>query len=84
MGGLLMNIVWVVVAIVILTVILKILKKSTKTIVSLIINAIIGAIVLWVISLFWPAIHVNVLSSLIVGFLGVPGVILVIILQLFF
>lgn len=84
MGGLLTNIIWIVVAIVVLAIILKILKKSTKTIVSLIINAIVGAVVLWVISLFWPAIHVNVLSSLIVGFLGVPGVILVIILQLLF
>ena len=84
MGALLSNLVWVVLAIAILFVVLKVLKKSTKTIVSLLINALVGAVVLWVISIFWPAIQVNVVSSLIVGFLGIPGVILVIILQLLF
>ncbi len=73
-----------VLALVIALVFMKILGKSLKTLISITINAIIGALVLWVISIFWPAIEINILSSLIVGFLGVPGVILVIILQLLF
>lgn len=73
-----------VLALVIVMVVLKVLGKSMKTITSILINALVGAVVLWVLSLIWPgAIQINVVSSLIVGFLGVPGVILVVLLQLF-
>lgn len=73
-----------VLALVVVMVVLKVLGKSMKTITSILINALVGAVVLWVLSLIWPgAIQINVISSLIVGFLGVPGVILVVLLQLF-
>lgn len=83
MGALLSNLVWIVVAMVILFVVLKLLKKSTKVIMSLLVNALVGAVVLWVLSLVLPNIfQVTVVSSLIVGFLGVPGLILVAIIGL--
>lgn len=73
-----------VLALVVVMVVLKVLGKSMKTITSILINALVGAVVLWVLSLIWSgAIQINVISSLIVGFLGVPGVILVVLLQLF-
>lgn len=79
----LVNLGWFVLALVIVMVVLKIIGKSMKTLISILINALIGAIVLWVLNMFWPAIQINIVSSLIVGFLGVPGVVLVILLQLF-
>ena len=85
MGALLSNLVWIVVAMVILFVVLKLLKKSTKTIVSLLINALVGAVVLLVLNIFFPAVfQVNVISALIVGFLGLPVLILVAIIGLLF
>ena len=83
MGALLSKLVWIVVAMVILFVVLKVLKKSTKTIISLLINALVGAIVLWVLNGFFPEVfQVDVISALIVGFLGIPGLILVAIIGL--
>lgn len=73
-----------VLALIIVMVVLKVLGKSMKTIISILINALAGAMVLWVLSIFWPAIQINIVSSLIVGVLGVPGVILVVLLQLVF
>lgn len=79
----LINLGWFVLALVIAMVVLKIIGKSMKTLISILINALIGAVVLWVLNMFWPTIQINIVSSLLVGFLGVPGVILVILLQLF-
>lgn len=79
----LLNMVWFIFALGVVLIVLKIIGKSMKTLGSILINAIIGGIVLFVLSMFWPAIQINIISSLIVGFLGVPGVILVVLLQLF-
>ena len=50
---------------------------------SLLINALVGAVVLWVLSLVLPSVfQVDVISALIVGFLGIPGLILVAIIGL--
>ena len=56
-----------------------------KALLKLLINAVVGGLVLWVlnrvgvnIGLYVP---VNILTSLTVGLLGVPGVILILILQ---
>lgn len=79
----LLNMVWFIFALGVVLIVLKIIGKSMKTLGSILVNAIIGGIVLFVLSMFWPAIQINIISSLIVGFLGVPGVILVVLLQLF-
>ena len=72
----------VVLAIVLL--VLKLLGKSVKTLIGILVNAIIGFIVLWVLSLIGVPVSVNWISSLIVGLLGVPGLVIVLILQLVF
>ena len=46
---------------------------------KLITNSIVGAIILWVINLFGVGIKITFLKALIVGILGIPGVILVLI-----
>lgn len=56
-----------------------------KMLLKFILNGIIGGIVLWVLDLIGGLIGVTVainpLTALLVGFLGIPGVILVLLLQ---
>ena len=66
-----------------IVIVLKVLGKSVKMLTSIVVNSIIGAIVLFVLHIFIPEIVVSWWAALITGFLGVPGVILVVILQLF-
>lgn len=59
---------------------------STKLLIRLIINSVIGGICLIVFNLvagafFQFSIGVNPISALIVGFLGIPGVLLLILLK---
>lgn len=70
-----------IIGIVILFVVLKILSMPMKIIIKFLINAIIGGIVIYVLNLFGVGMTLNWITSLIVGFLGIPGVIIVAILQ---
>ena len=69
-------------------IILKILALPMKIIIKLLINALVGGVILWVLNLicagFGFAILLNWVTALVVGILGVPGVILVVLYQLFF
>lgn len=73
------------IAVLILFVVLKILALPFKIIIKLMLNALIGGVVLFLLNLigsnFGFVLDINWLSALIVGFLGVPGVIIVLILQ---
>ena len=73
------------IAVLILFVVLKILALPFKIIIKLMLNALIGGVVLFLLNLigsnFGLVLDINWLSALIVGFLGVPGVIIVLILQ---
>lgn len=80
--GLASSLVTFAVALAIILLILKIMGKSIKLLTSILINSIIGGIILYVLHIFIPGISVSWLSAIIVGFLGIPGVILVAILQL--
>lgn len=75
------------VGVMILCIILKIISFPIKVIIKLVINALLGGVVLLLINHFGAAIgftlDINWLSALIVGALGVPGVIIVAILQYF-
>ena len=54
-----------------------------KKLVSLIVNAIVGLVVLWLINLTWLiTLPINIITCLLVGIFGLPGVILLIILVL--
>lgn len=71
----------------ILCIVLKIISFPIKMIIKLVINAVVGGAVLFLINYFGATIgftlDINWLSALIVGVLGVPGVIIVAILQYF-
>lgn len=73
---------------VILCIILKLLSFSFKTLFGLVFNALLGGAILYLINTYGASIlgftlEINWLSALLVGFFGIPGVILVAILQLF-
>ncbi len=82
-----MDMIWSIIAFVviiaIILLILKLIGKSMKIIWSVLVNAIIGFIVLFVLNLI-PGVDlaINWWSGLLVGALGIPGVVIVVILQL--
>jgi inhibitor of the pro-sigma K processing machinery len=62
----------------------KLIFKSVKIVWKFLLNAIIGGIAIWAINLFGVGIHINWITALLVGFLGIPGVVVVLILQYVF
>ena len=71
-----------VVAVLVLFAVLKILSLPMKIITKFIINAIVGGVVIYALNLFGIGLEITWLSAAIVGFLGIPGVIIVAIMQL--
>ena len=73
------------IAIIILYVILKLIALPVKVIIKLMANALIGGIVLFLINLigaqFGFILDITWITALIVGFLGIPGVVIVILLH---
>ncbi len=65
----------------ILFVILKVLSMPMKIIIKFLINALVGGIVIYALNMFGAGLTLNWITSLIVGFFGVPGVIIIAILQ---
>ncbi len=69
----------------ILFIVLKLLSLPMKIIIKLVINGIVGGIIIFMVNLiganFGFVIDLNWITALLVGFLGVPGVIIVAILQ---
>ena len=70
--------------VIVLFVVLKILSLPMKIIIKFLINAIVGGIVIYVLDLFGVGLTLNWITSVIVGILGVPGVIVVALLQFVF
>ena len=64
----------------------KIFILPLKTILKFILNSVVGGIIIFIVNLiggFWDFhIGLNILTSIIVGILGVPGTILVIMIKL--
>jgi len=77
------SIITFVVAIALILLVLKLLGKSMKIIWTVLINSIIGFVVLFILNLI-PGVNIelNWWSALLTGALGIPGVIIVLILQL--
>lgn len=79
------NTMFIVLGILVLFIILKILALPMKLIIKLVINGLIGALIIFLINFFGATvgfgIELNWITSLIVGILGIPGVVLVIILH---
>ena len=76
-----------IIAIAVLFILLKILSLPMKLIIKLVVNGLIGGVVIWVINLigasFGFTIALNWITALVVGILGIPGVIILAIIQLF-
>ena len=74
------------VALIVLYIVLKVIAAPVKIIIKLMINAFVGGVVLFLINLvgagFGFVLNITWLTSLIVGIFGVPGVMLVILLQI--
>lgn len=72
-------------AIILLYIVGKVLFIPIKFLAKLVLNAVIGGIILWVLNVFGGTIGIhigiNVVTALIAGLLGIPGVVLLIILQ---
>lgn len=73
------------VSIIVIFVIVRLLAWPLKMLVKLIINGAIGAVMLFVLNIFGKyigiSIGINVVTALIAGIFGVPGVIFLIILK---
>ena len=69
----------------ILFIVLKLLALPMKLIIKLVINGLVGALIIFLVNLiganFGFTIDLNWITALIVGILGVPGVVIVSILQ---
>ena len=65
------------IGIVVFAILGKLIALPFRILWKLITNSIVGAIILWVINLFGVGIKITFLKALIVGILGIPGVILV-------
>lgn len=78
------SVVLIVLAALAVYVIYRILSKPIRFIFKMLLNAICGFVVLFVLNFFGDAFgisaEINLLNSLIVGILGIPGVILVLFL----
>lgn len=73
-----------VIGIILVMLVLKIIFKSTGLIIKVLINALIGGGAIWLLNLFGVGIHLNWITAVLVGAFGVPGVILVLLLQFVF
>jgi len=78
------NLVFGLIGLVLLIIVLKILKWPFK----ILINGIVGLILLYLANILGSylgfTIATNAVTALIAGFLGIPGIILLVVFQLFF
>ncbi len=76
-----------IVAILVLFIILKILALPVKIIIKLVINGLIGGFIIWLINLiganFGFTITLNWITAVLVGIFGIPGAIVIAIIQMF-
>lgn len=81
------NIIMLIAVVVIFIVILKLIFGPLKKILGFLINSVIGAILLLIVNYFGASfgitVGINLLTAMIAGILGIPGVVLLIIFQKF-
>ena len=77
-----------IIIVLILIIFFKIIKKPIRLIFKLLLNTLLGFVVLFVFNLigmvFDFSIPINLISALTVGFLGLPGLIILILFVIFF
>ena len=73
-----------IIALAIVLLIAKFIFKSAKVIVGFLVNAIIGFVILWVLNHFGLGMPITWVTTAVVGFFGVPGLIVLLILKFAF
>lgn len=68
-------------AVVLVVFLLKVVFKVSVNVIGFLINSLIGAIIIWVLNLLGLGIPITWITSAIVGLLGVPGVLIVLVLK---
>lgn len=69
------------VGLIVLCLIGKIIALPMKLLWKLITNSVVGAVLLWVVNLFGAGIQITFVKTLLAGVLGVPGVIIVLLMN---
>lgn len=76
----------ILIAIIVLLLAKFVLKVNTKRLIELIINILLGIVVIWLINKFGGSLGIsiplNFITALVVGVLGIPGVIILVLLNL--
>lgn len=76
----------IIVAAIVLLLAKFIFKVNTKRLIELIVNIILGIVVIWLINTFGSSLGIsiplNFITALVVGILGIPGVIILVLLNL--
>ncbi len=76
----------ILVAIIVLMVAKFVLNLNIRRIIELAINIVLGILILWLLNKFGGSlgisIPINVITALVVGILGIPGVIILVLLNL--
>lgn len=74
-------------AILVVFIVLKLLSAPLKLIIKIVLNAVIGGVIIFVINWIGAGFNFGLplewWSALLVGFLGIPGVIILVLIQLF-
>lgn len=73
-----------IIAVLVVFVVLKILTLPMKIIIKVLINSIIGGVIIFGLSLIGIGITLTWVKAAIVGLLGIPGVVIVLIMQFVF
>lgn len=71
-------------SVIIAVVLIKFVFKVSIGVIGVLFNSLVGAAILYVLNLFGLNIQINWITSIIVGFLGIPGVVLLVVLKLVF
>ena len=79
-----MDIIYFILSVIITLFILKIIFKVSVKVVNILINSFVGAVVLYILNLLGFNLPINWFTSILVGALGVPGVVILVILELVF
>ncbi|SFT81669.1 inhibitor of the pro-sigma K processing machinery [Selenomonas sp. GACV-9] len=69
------------VGLIVLCLIGKIIALPMKLLWKLITNSVVGAVLLWIVNLFGAGVQITFVKALIAGVLGVPGVIIVLLMN---
>ncbi len=82
-----MNYITIILAALVVILVAKfVLGFNPKRVLELIINAILGLVILWLLNTFGASLGINIplniITALVVGVLGVPGVIILVLLNL--